>query len=278
MTLAAACSDDLTSPPTDVVRESDHFRFVSTTALATSAEIDTGLALAEVYYDDFRDVVGMENAPTRTVTVMLHGNITNETPHVDSLGVVHLWRYSAAAGAYFGLLAHELVHAFRYEYWQRVRPWEWPQSLFYEEGFSEFAAMTMDPEKLGFPFYGYPEDVIAGHWFERDEAVPLQVLRERHEELNKLCEFQAYTERASWFRYIDAAYGRDAVLALAYTEVELNSEVIEDRLGAGLAELDSTWQAWLSARYSAISYAGRLASIYRNTHSGAYICLEGVDF
>ena len=232
--------------------------------------MDEGLALAEVYLEDFRDVVGDENMPTRTVTVMLHGNHTNESAHVDSLGVVHLWRYSADDGGYFALLAHELVHAFRFEYWLRVQPWKWPQSNFYEEGFAEFAAITMDPDKSGFPFYGFPEDVIAGQWFERGEAVP--------QELNSPCEFQAYTERASWFRYIDETYGREAVLGLAYTEEELTSEVIEARMGADLAQLDSDWEVWLSGRYAAIPGADQLAAAYRNRFSGVYVCTEGVDF
>jgi hypothetical protein len=274
--LIPGCGGDPTGP-TPLILESEHYRFVSTLAQATPQEMEEGIALAEAHYADIVAIVGVERAPQGLTTVRLEGDVQDRGPYVDQ-GVVHMFRYSAGAGGYFGLLAHELAHTFQSSHGYRYQVWTWASWGFYEEGFAEFIAQTIDQGKIGFPFYGYPEDVIAGHWLVNDEDIPLQSLRERHQELNLPCEFQTYTLRASWFRFIDEMYGRQAVLDLMYSEVEATSQVVEGMLGVGLAQLDSDWEDWLLARYAAIPDADAVAQEFRDRFDGIYVCRAGADF
>ena len=76
-------------------------------------------------------------------------------------------------------------------------------------------------------------------------------LRERHEELNLLCQGQSYILRASWFRYVDEELGRQVVLDLAAARDGLDPEAVELVLGASLEQVDADWAAWAAARYNA---------------------------
>ncbi len=109
-------------------------------------------------------------------------------------------------------------------------------------------------------------------------AIPLQVLSERHDELNGLCEWQAYPERASWFRFVDEEFGREAVLEIAFSEVETNSAMIDGVLGTELEQVDAAWEQWLLDRYAAIRSADDIAQDYRNRFGGEYACAAGVDY
>ncbi len=119
------------------------------------------------------------------------------------------------------------------------------------------------------------------------QDVPLQILRDRHEQLDALCLFQAFALRASWFQYLDETFGRDKVFELAYSDIEPTPEVVIDILGVGLPELDSGWTVWLAARYAASESADELGESYR-AHLKAYaesfgfddiyVCSDGVDF
>jgi hypothetical protein len=189
-----------------------------------------------------------------------------------------MFRYPDSEGGYWALLAHELVHAFRVDYVLRVEPWNWPSFGFLEEGFAEFVAQLIEPDRRGFPFYGFPEDVVAGQWLVRGEYVPPATLRERHAELNQPCEIQAYPERASWFRFIDEVYGRQAVLDLAYPDSEPTTDVVQALLGVELEQLDQQWDEWLRARYQAYPNADQVAQEFRQRTSGHRVCHPGVEF
>jgi uncharacterized protein len=79
-------------------------------------------------------------------------------------------------------------------------------------------------------------------------------------------------------RIIDETYGRAAVLEIAYSEVEVTSDVAQGMLGSSLAEVDAAWEQWVSARYAATLDADALAQAYRERIAGARICVAGVDY
>jgi hypothetical protein len=111
----------------------------------------------------------------------------------------------------------------------------------------------------------------------RGDAIPMQVMRDRHD-LNTPCEWQTYPLRASWFRYVDETYGRAAVLAIAYAEVETTNEMIEGLLGTPMAQVDAGWNQWLRARYAAIPNADALAQAYLARFGDQHFCQAGVDY
>jgi hypothetical protein len=260
-------------------RSSDHFIFESTTADATAAEMDAGIQLAEVIFESVAALIGPTHVPSRRIKVILEGDFRSDRSagFVDEQGNIHLSRYRADLGGYFGSLAHEIAHAVRYTYWHRFMVGPWENFGFIEEGFAEFVAQQVYPEKKGFPFYGYPEDVVVGHMLIHGDAIPLQVMRDRHE-LNTPCEWQTYPLRASWFRYVDQTYGRAAVLAIAYAEVETTNEMIETLLGVPIVQVDAAWDEWLRARYAATAGADDLAASYLAKFGSQHRCRAGADY
>ena len=68
------------------------------------------------------------------------------------------------------------------------------------------------------------------------------------------------------------------MLAIAYSEVEVTSDVAQSLLGVSLAELDTAWEQWVSDRYAATADAEALAQAYRARIAGAYVCVAGVDY
>jgi len=224
-------------------------------------------------------LVGPNHLPGRKITVILEGDFRSDRSggYIDEQGSVHLSRYRADLGGYFGTLAHEIAHAFRYAYWHQFNVGLWDNFGYIEEGFAEFAAIAIHPDKAGFPFYGYPPDVITAQRLIRGEGIPQQVMRDRHD-LNTPCEWQTYPLRASWFRYIEDEYGRDAVLSIAYSEVETTDERVETLLGAPLEQVDAAWEQWLLARYGATPGAAEIAQAYFTRFGNEPICEEGIDF
>jgi hypothetical protein len=272
--LLHGCGHEPTAP--DPRLESEHFLFIAEAGDATQAEMEDGIQRAEAHFAAIAGIIGAERVPSRTITVVLRGSC--DGMRVDEEGRMLLCRYSAALGGYYGALAHELTHAMRYDFWAQHGTWSWPSFGFFEEGFAEFVALLVDPDKLGSPFFGYPEDVVAGYWVVTGQAIPNDILRPRNQELNDPCTNQAYPQRASWFHYIDDTYGRAAVLAVAYSQVEVTSEVAETLLGVGLAQVDSGWEQWVSARYDAIPNADSLAQAYRRWVPESTVCVAGVDY
>lgn len=279
LALGACGSSTEPEPSVPLSRSSAHFDFESTTAEATAAEMDAGIGLAELLYDDIANLVGPNQLPGRRITVILEGDFRSDRSggYIDEAGNVHLSRYRGDLGGYFGSLAHEIAHAFRYTYWHRFNVGPWENFGFIEEGFAEFVAQQIYPEKRGFPFYGHPEDAVVGHMLLRGDAIPFQVMRDRHE-LNTTCEWQTYPLRASWFRYVDQAYGRAAVLAIAYAEVETTNAMIQGVLGVPVSQVDADWDQWLRARYAALPGADAEAAAYLARFGGQHMCRAGVEF
>lgn len=278
--LVVGCSDDPAGPPSPLSAESEHFHFQSTSTQATQAELEEGIGRAEELWSAIGTFVGVGRLPNRRITVALDGDKRDGDggDHIDDRGVVHLLRREPAVGGYFGALAHELVHALRYDYWHRYDSWSWPNFPFLDEGFAEAVAMQVDPGKTGFPYYWFNPDVVAGHWLARGESIPPATLRERHHELNSKCEFQAYPIRAYWLLYIEENWGRGAVLDIVYAEVPTADEFIAAVLGQAIGEVDAGWAAWLLARYEATPGADAEAEEFRNYFDGIYVCGVGTDF
>jgi hypothetical protein len=277
--LLSGCGEDPVEPDYELRMESEHFLFLSNPGYATMSEMEQGLAIAEELYVAISAIVPIENSSRGDrIRVYLDGSARYGDPHCDDWGWIHLFRYSAATGGYFTSLAHELTHSLRWDYWQRTYAWDWPWFGYFEEGFAEFVAMSVYSEKRGFPFYGYPEDVVVGQWLAREEHIPMTVLRARHEDLNTLCNTQAYAQRASWFRFVDETYGRKAVLDLAYPEVDPTAEWVIAVVGVGPEELDEQWAVWQLARYAAYPDADARADVYRDFIRESYLCRAGVDY
>lgn len=277
--IAACGSSTEPEPVEELSRSSEHFDFMSNTARATEAEMDFGIAEAEAHWAAISALLGPELTPSAKVTVLLDGDFSTDRPgaYVDDRGRIRLTRYRQDLGGYFGPLAHEIAHAMRYTYWHTFNVGPWENFGYIEEGFAEYVAILADPDKAGFPFYGYDPDVITGHRLVRREGIPQQVMRDRHD-LNQPCEFQTYPLRASWFRYVEETYGRQAVLDIAFSTVETTDERIETLLGATLAEVDVAWEQWQRDRYAAIPNAADIAAPYFQKFGNEPICEAGEDW
>ncbi len=286
--IASACGDDPVAPDYALIAESAHVEFWSIEPDATEAEIEAGLALAEGAFADVSSFLGPANTPDRKIVVYLEGDLTPEDiVYVEPDGAIRLWRTAEDFGGYWEILPLVMVISFRADWWQQVDAFSWTHFGFLEQGFAGYAAARVDPENPGFPFYGFPEDVVAGYWLVTNQAVPLQMLRILNSELSGRCLYQAYALRASWFSYLEETYGREKVFEMMYSETDPTAGVIAQIFGVELAELDTRWASWLVERYSAIEGADALGASYRArlkdyaSHFGfddIYVCEAGIDF
>lgn len=238
---------------------------------SSPAEIDALLAQGEAFHAAIAAIVPPDLALDDVVDVKLHGDFGGTVPHVDGEGTVHLWRYPADQGGYSAIFAHELVHAIAFDAAVDADALDWPFLGFYIEGWAEYVAMRVHPSKTGFPFYGVDEDVVVGYWLEH-ARVSLDTLRHQHDALNARCQHEAYTLRASWFRYVDEVLGRDVALALSYTDDGFTPDVVERVLGASLAQVDADWRAWAAARYAAHPDAAKETARYASILGGYAPC------
>ena len=225
-------------------------------------EIQEGINKAEKLYSALTKIIPSDYKLDSVIVVQLNGNYRTQGPYVDGDGTIQLWRYSAAEGGYWSLLTHELVHAIAFDTSVKLGALDWASLGFYNEAWAEYVALLIDPEKTGFPFYGFNEDVVAGHWALQG-GLSLTKLRKLHEELNLTCVHQSYTMRASWFRFVDEAYGRQAALDIMYGGREMTPEVVEEILGNSLAIVDDAWYSWVLERYAAHPGADAQAASYR---------------
>lgn len=196
------------------------------------------------------------------VRVELHGRFRNTSPYVDVDGTVHLWRFSEREGGYRAMFAHELVHAVAYDANRASGATTYDGIGFWIEGWAEYTALQVDPEKTGFPLFGFDEDVVVGHWLEQGGPT-LADYRERHEELNMLCQGQAYPLRASWYRYVAEELGQDVLFGLVAMEDGVSRPAMEAVLGQTLEQVDADWESWARARYAAHPDAAAEAEAFR---------------
>ncbi len=245
---------------------SEHFLFTATTQTSSMEEMQEGIKRAEELYIALTKIFPTDFQLDSIIVVKLNGNYESQGPYVDGDGTIELWRYSAAEGGYWSLFTHELVHAIAFDTSAKLGALEWASLGFYNEAWAEYVAQLIDPEKTGFPFYGFNENVVAGHWVSQGGPT-LALLRTSHEELNLSCAHQSYTMRASWFRFVDETYGRHAALDIMYGGREMTSEVVEEILGDSLLIVDDAWQTWVLERYALYPGADAEAASYRGNIS-----------
>ena len=274
----AGCSDSGAAGPEPFI-ESAHFFLLSREGDATEAELDDAVVVLESLFASLSAAVGTQRTPTERLWVVMEGpRGPNDGNYVDRSGLVHIYRDSPADGGYFSPIAHLLVHAFRHEYTQNVGARSWEGFRLIDEALAEYLATELDPDRSGFALFGYPLDVVAGHWLVTGQSLPLDTLRDRHGELNGLCQYQAYPLRASWMQYIDEEFGRDVMLEFAYPGNEPTRSYMAQVLGVAFSRIEQDWSAWLATRYAAIPGADQLGQMYRGRIGDAYVCRSGVDF
>ncbi len=242
-------------------RSSEHFRFSATSATSSESEMQEGIDRAEALYAAIARILPPDVRLDPVIDVRLNGNLRRQVPHVDENGTIQLWRYSAEEGGYWALLAHELVHAITFDAGVEVGALEWESLGFYNEAWAEYVGQLIDPGRTGFPFYGFDEDVVVGHWVSQG-GLTLAMLRESHGALNE-CWHQAYPMRASWYRYVDETYGRQSALDIFYGGREMTPAVVEEILDDSLAVVDADWRTWVLARYDAHPGADVQTAAYR---------------
>lgn len=243
-------------------RSSEHFRFVANTRTSTPAEMEVGIERAEAFYAASAAIIPPSISLTPVLEVRLNGDVRSQSPYIDADGTIQLYRYSAEEEGYWALLAHEIVHAIAFDHAVEAGALEWAALGFYNEAWAEYVAQLVDPEKTGFPLYGFDDEVVVGHWVMHG-GLTLAMLRGSHWELNERCQHQAYPMRASWFRYVDETYGRQAALNVIYAGQEMTPPVVEAALGQSLAAVDEGWRAWVRARYVGHPGADAQAAAYR---------------
>ncbi len=241
---------------------SEHFLFTATTYTASLEEMQDGIVRAEELYAALAKIIPSDFQLDSVIVVQLNGEYRTQGPYVDGDGTIQLWRYPASEGGYWSLFTHELVHAIGFDSSVKLGALEWVSLGFYNEAWAEYVAQLIDPGKTGFPFYGFNEDIVVGHWV-LEGGPTLALLRKSHEELNLMCAHQSYTKRASWFRYVDQTYGRQAALEIMYGGREMIPEVVENILGNSLVVVDEAWRNWVLERYAANPRADDLAATYR---------------
>jgi len=249
-------AEDSESPSS---RETDHLSIRWVEGVSAEA-VEAVAKQGEVFYDAIATLLG-EELPRR-IPILLGGpaespdRTQRSHPHVDSFGRIQLFRYGGRDVSYLSPLAHEMVHVFRFK---RRRQADW----FFEEGFAEFVALTVDSSLSGFPWYDTPVEIAAGQWIASDADLPLEKLREEHRALNLPCKAQSYALRSSFFRYLGNEYGKEAILEMAGKESAGDLADYRSILKKDFSELESEWRAWLLATYRSIDNVEVLAKRYR---------------
>ena len=241
--------------------ETDRFAVFWSTDEGTADQARDFLRIAGGYYEGVASLVGPSRTPDRRIVVLLGGpgqapDGTWRFPHVDRQGRVFLYRYTPEFSDYPVEAAHELVHAFR----RAAGFWF---GGFWEEGFAEAIAMQVDPGDVGFPRYGYPIVVTAGHLLAWDEYIPLRQVRTRHRDLGRRCQLQSYLERASFFDYLVGLEGVETLIEIVYGARAPTDEDLTREYGMSFDELVADWETKLAADYAAWPDADSLARAYR---------------
>ncbi len=202
----------------------------------------------EEFYEEIAELLGDE--PPRKIRVLLQGPAETPDhkqrgyPHVDSFAQIHLYQYGNSDSSYISALAHEMVHVFRFNRNQNA---DW----FFEEGFAELIALTVDPSLRGFPWYDTPIVIAAGQWLESEQALPMEQLQKEHKALNLPCKAQAYSLRSAFFHYLADTYGLQNMLKMAEEESAGSLDQYSRYFGKSLKELEAEWQTWTRRQFVA---------------------------
>ena len=137
-------------PTTNLQQESEHFIILSNSKYSSTAEIDLIKTQAELIYTRITPILGETLAPTNKIIIRLEGPFIDQGPYFDPDGI-HLFRYSPKENGYLALLTHEMVHAFREDFYIEKETWNWPTYGYFDEGFAEYIAQLVEPEKNRLP-------------------------------------------------------------------------------------------------------------------------------
>jgi hypothetical protein len=242
---------------------------------ASKAVLDMARDRGETSYAALREMLGHE--PKAKIVISLEGSAQRPDgswgyPRVDGWGRILLYQYTEEPESTFNALAHEMVHVFRL---QPTPHHDW----FLEEGFAEFVARRVDPSPDGFPWYGFPVDVVAGQWIARGEGIPLAVLRESHRDLNLQCKAQSYSLRSSFFLYLGDTHGDTAVLKMANREQAGAPDDYPLFFEHSFDTLVVAWQEALMKSYESIENVDDLAKRYRESPvQYMQVCWKGREF
>lgn len=230
--------------------QGDILHVVGNSLNASKEEVQSMLEVGEALHPEITALHPEDVVLDDEIRVELHGRFRNTSPHLDDEGTVHMWRFSEAEGGYHAMYTHELVHAVAFDSLVDPALDTSDQAGFYLEGWAEYIALLVDPGKTGFPLFGHDEDVVVGHWLQAGGPTVAEY-RQNHDEMNMRCQGQAYILRASWFRYVDEALGRDVVMDLGAARGGYEPDAVESVLGQSLEEVDAAWEQWAMARYDA---------------------------
>ncbi len=258
-----SCSNDTETEIINYFQESDHFKLYGTSKITSPAEMDEVMEKSELLFADISDFLGDKHKTTSKINIHFEGDLNTQGSFVGFDGV-HLFRYPEPDGGYLAVLAHEITHAFIAPWFIEMEAWDWPTYRFYDEGFVEYVAQKVDSLKHGFPFYGYPEDLVVGDLVVTDKYIPCEQLRSHHEQYNDKCNLQAYPQRTSWIRHVDEVFGRDILFSIMFPDSPTDDELVYNLTGFHLTELDSMWENWIIQRYYNIEDANtKAASFYQ---------------
>lgn len=221
---------------------------------ATELEIRRVRELADTAYARYTRLLGRDRMPSRPISILLAGDADDgqvSTVSPES-GVVVLYRHRGAGGGYTSSIAHEMMHALRWDIWKQASRRTEP-FLFVEEGFAELMAIEVGLPSTGFPTYGHDISVAAGTWIASDLDLPIRALVTQHSQLNFRCMPQAYTLRLSFVLYLRERIGLDALVRLAFASQPLDLVSLEAATGAPIDEVAAEWRTQTSQRFEALT-------------------------
>ena len=270
---AAIAGEPGASLQPELHRETERLVIVGRHDSVSEQELELAKSKGESFHAAIREMLG--EAPASKIVIALHGPAERADgswgyPHVDGQGTIHLYRFTPSPEGYFSALAHEMVHAFRL----RRLP---HHDMFFEEGFAELVARRVDSSLAGFPWYGYPVELVAGQWIAGGEDIPLETMRNRHRSVNLPCKLQTYALRGSFFSWLGTTYGDDKLIAMSAAGEAGAPSDYERLLGKPFAALAQEWREALLARFRAVDDGETLARRYRRESPAQYIPVCGRD-
>lgn len=199
----------------------------------------------------YRETVNfLQIEPSDRVTVVFRGRArTGPGPNrdysfVDSTGVVSLYRFTDDPENYFHAFVHELVHALRID---RAEEADW----FFEEGFAEFVRLRVYEPMEGFPWHGFASSIVAAGHIVEGSAIPLDAIRDQHEQLNIRCRAQVYALRSAFFEWLGDNFGDELILNMSLEDVTGREFQYEEYFGHPFSKLTEQWLKDIQNTYDA---------------------------
>jgi hypothetical protein len=280
--------DDGDMPPPesfDRHLSTEHFQLSWNAGESSPEEVEEVRSALEPMWTGLSGWLGASRMPAGTIQVQLEGdgmkpNAPPAFPRVGAKGRVHLFRFPGVSGSYVRQLVHETVHSTRYMIGlvERHQADYTTGYGFVEEGFAEMVAREIEPSQPGFPLFGFSLEVAAGAWVSSGEDIPMTILMGR-QDLNERCMGKAYPQRASFMKFLSETFGKDSLLALAYSERPVTEELYLALFGQSSAQLTAAWRTWALARLTLVPTGAEQATQYRQSPVQYFpICKAGADF